>query len=106
MRRLLPALAAAGLLLPAAAEGRFNRWPTVEPYNAKLKRIAACESGGRWWINTGNGYSGGLQFDARTWWSVGGRGLAHQNSRIEQKYRAVLLIRRRGYAPWPRCGFA
>ncbi len=106
MRRLLPALAAAGLLVPAAAEGRFNRWPTVEPYNAKLKRIAACESGSRWGIATGNGFFGGLQFDAQTWRSVGGRGLPHWHPRIEQKYRGALLIRRRGYAPWPTCGFA
>ena len=34
--------------------------------------VAACESGGNWAINTGNGYYGGLQFThghlARQWW--------------------------------------
>ncbi len=103
-RRRTVAATLALALSAAPADARFNRWPTVEPYNVKLERMAQCESGGRWWINTGNGYSGGLQFDARTWWSVGGRGLAYQNSRIEQKFRAVLLIRRRGFAPWPTCG--
>ena len=30
-------------------------------------RIAQCESGGNWHINTGNGYYGGLQFDQADW---------------------------------------
>lgn len=77
----------------------------VAPYNAKLNRMAWCESTGRWFINTGNGYYGGLQFDLRTWRSVGGRGYPHQNSKLEQKYRAVRLIKRRGYVPWPVCGY-
>jgi hypothetical protein len=77
---------------------------TVAPYRAKLTRMAWCESRGRWGIATGNGYYGGLQFDLPTWRSVGGQGLPHLNPRLEQMYRAVRLIRRRGYAPWPRCG--
>ena len=88
-----------------AAE-RMNRWQIVRPYNAKLERMAWCESRGRWHIATGNGFFGGLQFDARTWRSVGGRGLPHWHSPLEQKFRAVLLIRRRGFAPWPVCGRA
>ena len=35
-------------------------------------RIAQCESGGNWHINTGNGYYGGLQFSAGTWRAAGG----------------------------------
>ncbi|MFV0464230.1 MAG: transglycosylase family protein [Nostocoides sp.] len=35
-------------------------------------RIAACESGGNWSINTGNGYYGGLQFLTSTWLAYGG----------------------------------
>ncbi len=27
-------------------------------------KVASCESGGNWAINTGNGYQGGLQFSA------------------------------------------
>ncbi len=30
-------------------------------------KLAQCESGGKWDINTGNGYSGGLQFSPKTW---------------------------------------
>jgi len=94
------------LLTPSVSEARVNRWKIVKPYNAKLERMANCESTKRWFINTGNGYFGGLQFNLKTWRSVGGRGYPHQNSIIEQKYRAVKLIKRRGYQPWPRCGYA
>lgn len=82
------------------------RWLTIRPYNAKLERMAWCESRKRWSINTGNGYYGGLQFDLSTWRSVKGKGYPHRASKLEQKYRAVLLIRKRGYRPWPRCGSA
>lgn len=100
---LLALVAGAGAW--TAAEARFNRWPTVAPYNAKLNRMAMCESTMDWRAVSANGrYLGGLQFDMQTWRSVGGRGMPHTSSRIEQKYRAVLLIRRRGYAPWPICG--
>lgn len=81
------------------------RWNTVRPYNAKLERMARCESEGRWFVNTGNGYYGGLQFSLSTWRSVGGRGYPHRNSKLEQKFRAVKLIKRRGYSPWPHCGY-
>ncbi len=36
--------------------------------------VAACESGGNWAINTGNGYYGGLQFTIGTWHANGGAG--------------------------------
>jgi len=82
-----------------------HRVAVVRPYRARLSRIAFCESGRRWHIATGNGFSGGLQFDLPTWHSVGGRSWPYLNSKLEQMYRAVLLIRRRGYAPWPVCGY-
>jgi LysM repeat protein len=37
-------------------------------------QIAACESGGNWAINTGNGFYGGLQFTLSSWHGVGGQG--------------------------------
>ena len=35
-------------------------------------QVAACESGGNWQTNTGNGYYGGLQFSQQTWSGHGG----------------------------------
>jgi uncharacterized protein YabE (DUF348 family) len=63
-------------------------------------KIAKCESGGNWSINTGNGYYGGLQFSASTWHSVGGKGLPSNASREEQIKRAKILQARSGWGQW------
>jgi Transglycosylase-like domain len=88
-----------------AEHKRFERWQKiVRPYNAWLNRTAWCESRGRWHINTGNGYYGGLQFALRSWFAVGGRGYPHWASILEQKYRAVKLLHIQGRGAWPVCG--
>ncbi|MFV0411379.1 MAG: transglycosylase family protein [Paracoccus sp. (in: a-proteobacteria)] len=66
-------------------------------------RLAACESGGNWSINTGNGYYGGLQFNLGTWRSNGGSGYPHQASKAEQIRVAENLRAARGFSPWPAC---
>lgn len=66
-------------------------------------RLAACESGGNWAINTGNGYYGGLQFTLATWHAVGGVGYPNENSREEQIARAEILLARSGWGQWPAC---
>ncbi len=43
---------------------------------AMWDKVAQCESGGNWHINTGNGYFGGLQFRTSTWLGAGGGGFA------------------------------
>ena len=67
-------------------------------------KIAQCESGGNWQINTGNGYYGGLQFSAPTWQSVGGSGLASDHTREEQIKRATILQQRSGWGQWGCAG--
>jgi LysM repeat protein len=66
-------------------------------------RLAACESGGNWSINTGNGYYGGLQFTLSSWRAVGGSGYPHQASKAEQIARAEALKARQGWGAWPAC---
>jgi len=66
-------------------------------------RIASCESGGNWSINTGNGYYGGLQFTLPSWKAVGGQGYPHQASKAEQIERAKILQSRQGWGAWPAC---
>ena len=66
-------------------------------------RLAQCESGGNWSTNTGNGYSGGLQFSASTWRANGGSGSAHQASRAEQIRVAQRVQASQGWAAWPAC---
>lgn len=65
--------------------------------------IAACESGGNWAINTGNGYYGGLQFTLGSWYGVGGSGYPNEASREEQIARAEMLQARQGWGAWPVC---
>jgi uncharacterized protein YabE (DUF348 family) len=69
--------------------------------------VAACESGGNWQINTGNGYYGGLQFNASTWLSNGGgvyAARADLATREQQIDIANRLYAARGSSPWPVCG--
>src|SRR4051794_31493609 len=100
---ILPGILAAVILMMFSPHQKDSRLDAVKPYDAKLERMAHCESTDNWFANTGNGFYGGLQFDLQTWRSVGGRGYPHQNSELEQKYRAVKLIKTRGYRPWPVC---
>jgi len=69
--------------------------------------VAACESGGNWSINTGNGFYGGLQFDYSTWLSNGGGAYAPRAdlaTRDQQIAIANKLYASRGASPWPVCG--
>ncbi|WP_405874443.1 MULTISPECIES: transglycosylase family protein [unclassified Streptomyces] len=69
-------------------------------------RIAQCESGGNWHINTGNGYYGGLQFSAGTWRAYGGAAYAATAagaSREQQIAVATKVQRAQGWGAWPTC---
>jgi hypothetical protein len=67
-------------------------------------RLAQCESGGNWHINTGNGYYGGLQFSLGTWRAYGGTGLPSEHSRETQIAIATKLRNASGgYGAWPGC---
>ena len=70
---------------------------------ANFERLAQCESGGNWGINTGNGYFGGLQFSAATWRGVGYGGLPHQASKATQIEAGQKLQARSGWGQWPAC---
>ena len=78
--------------------------PTPVRHSVNWDAIAACESGGNWAINTGNGYYGGLQFSAGTWRANGGSGSAHLASREEQIRVAENVLRSQGIRAWPVCG--
>jgi hypothetical protein len=47
--------------------------------------LAACESGGNWAINTGNGFYGGVQFERNTWERHGGLRYALRASLATEK---------------------
>jgi hypothetical protein len=69
-------------------------------------RLAQCESGGNWGINTGNGYQGGLQFSNSTWHAHGGgnyAATANQASREQQIAVAEKVLASQGWGAWPSC---
>ena len=71
-------------------------------------RIAACESGGNWSINTGNGYYGGLQFTQSTWNAYGGQHYAARAdlaSRGAQITVAKKVQASQGWGAWPVCSY-
>ncbi len=83
---------------PLAVAGTANAAP-VSVWDA----VAQCESGGNWSINTGNGYSGGLQFSAGTWRAFGGTGTAANASKAEQIAVAERVLAAQGWGAWPVC---
>ncbi len=101
VRRLIGVVAALALALgiglsaaPAAAASTV--WD----------KVAKCESGGRWSINTGNGYYGGLQFSPRTWTGFGGKkyaSSAHKATKGEQIAIARRVLAGQGPGAWPTC---
>jgi resuscitation-promoting factor RpfA len=69
-------------------------------------RLAGCESGGNWHINTGNGYYGGVQFSAGTWLGYGGGKYARRAdlaTRAEQIIIAEKVLKGQGWGAWPAC---
>jgi len=93
----LAAVAVAGVLGAAPARAADTVWD----------RVAQCESGGNWAINTGNGYYGGLQFSAGTWSHYGGLAYAPRADlapRILQIEVAKRVLTVQGPGAWPTCG--
>jgi LysM repeat protein len=66
-------------------------------------RLAQCESGGNWSINTGNGFYGGLQFTQSSWHAAGGSGSPQNASRADQIRVAERLQQMQGWGAWPTC---
>lgn len=76
----------------------------VAPAHADVwDRVAACESGNNWSINTGNGFYGGLQFTQSTWHGYGGSGSPQNASKSEQKRIARNVLKGQGPGAWPVC---
>lgn len=85
-----------GLAGAAPAEGASSVWD----------KVAQCESGGNWKINTGNGFYGGVQFAAGTWRAYGGKtyaSQAHLATKAEQIAIARRVLAGQGPGAWPTC---
>jgi resuscitation-promoting factor RpfA len=102
--RTTAALAGAALLAPLGLLAATGNAAAAD--NGVWDRIAQCESGGNWHINTGNGYYGGLQFSASTWRAYGGTAYAStadQASRSAQIAVATKVQQAQGWGAWPVC---
>jgi outer membrane biosynthesis protein TonB len=70
--------------------------------------LAACEAGGDWSTDTGNGYAGGLQFAPGTWLGHGGGSYARSAAaatREEQIAVAEIVLAAQGWQAWPTCSW-
>ena len=99
-RALVGGLAFAGL---AATGVGLAAAPANAASGSTWDALAACESGGNWAINTGNGYYGGLQFTQGTWAANGGVGSPANASRETQIAVAEHVLASQGWGAWPAC---
>lgn len=94
--------------LQAKAKASLAKAPVSPPVTTYTSgtvwdRLAQCESGGNWAINTGNGFYGGLQFDIGTWGGYKGYANASLAPASVQIEKAMEVHARRGFSPWPAC---
>jgi len=97
--------------LAISEEQGLARFECVQNSYSLLDRSSAdvlsiCESGGNWNTDTGNGYSGGLQFAPGTWIAFGGARFAltaAQAARGEQITVAERVLAAQGWEAWPAC---
>ncbi|MFE1291857.1 transglycosylase family protein [Streptomyces sp. NPDC058751] len=102
--RTTAVLAGAALLAPLGLLAATGDAAAAD--NGVWDRIAQCESGGNWHINTGNGYYGGLQFSAGTWRAYGGTAYAptaDKASKSAQIAVATKVQNAQGWGAWPTC---
>ena len=95
-------MAGAAVVLPAVMASTASA-ATVSTWD----KVAACESGGNWAINTGNGYYGGLQFSTSSWLGAGGGKYAPRAdlaTKDQQIAVAENLLHMQGPGAWPVCG--
>jgi len=102
-QRRLRTAAVAGAVVAAPFAGVAAAGSAEAASVSTWDKVAQCESGGNWSINTGNGYYGGLQFTLSTWRAYGGTGMPHQASKAEQIRIAEKVLAGQGPGAWPVC---
>jgi hypothetical protein len=103
--KLRNALAAVGFTATAVAANLLGNGSAANAA-PDWDRLASCESTGDWGINTGNGFSGGLQFSPSTWdaYRQGQFAESPENSsREDQIVVAERVLADQGTGAWPDC---
>ncbi|WP_304944824.1 transglycosylase family protein [Streptacidiphilus sp. ASG 303] len=91
----------AGIALPLITSGSASA-ASVSTWD----KVAQCESGGDWAVNTGNGFYGGLQFTQSTWAAYGGTAYADRAdlaTKGQQIAVAEQVLDSQGPGAWPVC---
>ena len=104
--RPAPSARAAATAAPAAPAAASSA-ASASPDGVNWSAIAACESGGNWATNTGNGFYGGLQFTEQTWLANGGgryASSANLATPAQQIAVAQNVLASQGIGAWPVCG--
>jgi Transglycosylase-like domain len=78
--------------------------PSQSPTSSSWDSVAACESGGDWNINTGNGYYGGLQMNMAFWHAHGGDQYAVRPDLASRGEQIAVAEQAGSRTPWPMCG--
>ncbi|EAP97103.1 putative peptidase [Janibacter sp. HTCC2649] len=105
-RPLRRAVVGTALLATTASAAVFGLATGAGAAENVWDRVAICESGGNWSINTGNGYYGGLQFSYSTWKAFGGQTYAttaNLASKSQQILIAQKVLKVQGPGAWPVC---
>jgi len=103
MKQRMAGVGIAGAATVVAGIGAAN---SASAAGSVWDRVAACESGGNWSINTGNGYYGGLQFSGSTWRGFGGGQYASRAdlaTKSQQIAVAQRVLKSQGPGAWPVC---
>lgn len=104
--RAMPVVAVAPPTVPANTATAYVAPKPAANYakgSTMWDRIAACESGGNWAINTGNGYYGGLQFAQPTWVGAGGTKYAPRAD-LATRSEQIAVASKLNLGNWPVCG--
>ncbi|MBE7187939.1 MAG: LysM peptidoglycan-binding domain-containing protein [Jatrophihabitans endophyticus] len=98
---------AASVGVAAATTALANPADAKAGHHGVWDRVASCESGQRWHVDTGNGFYGGLQFTASTWRAYHGHKYAvhaQHATRMQQIQVARRVLKSQGPDAWPVCG--
>ena len=90
----------------SSSSGNTGASAPSAPSGSVWDRLAQCESGGNWSINTGNGYHGGLQFSKSTWLGYGG-GKYAPTANLATREQQIAIAKKtqasQGWGAWPSC---
>ena len=103
IRRIVRRSLATAAITGAGAAGLAGLAAPANASSMDWDALAQCESGGNWATNTGNGFSGGLQFTPSTWAAFGGTGDPANASREQQIAVAERVLAEQGPGAWPAC---